>query len=214
MANATTLNIDLNDPRSADIAEILSNKTCRKILSLIAEKELTETEISSKLKIALNTVDYNIKKLVKAGLIESTSHFWSVRGKKMPSYRVSERKIIISPKSFSSKVLTLPIVSSLGVLFVLGKRFFPNQVMSEQIAAKSADVAGETNLFMASAPVVSDSATRCIGQVGERCGDIVNSANSFGFFSNFSSWEWVLIGIWIGSVLFLLSNLVIERRRK
>ncbi len=201
MTNETTLNIDLNDPRSGDIAEILSNKTCRKILGLIAEQELTETDIASKLKIPLNTVDYNIKKLVKAGLIESTSHFWSVRGKKMPSYRVSERKIIISPKSFGSKVLALPIISSLGVLFVLGRRFFSNQAIGEQIASKTADVAGETSLMAAaplasSAPSVSDVALQ-----------------SPGFFSNFSSWEWVLVGIWIGSVLFLLSTYLNHKGR-
>ena len=181
----TIINIDIDDPRSSEIAEILSNKTCKKILSLIAEEELTETDISNKLNIPLNTVDYNTKKLINAGLIETTSHFWSIKGKKMPTYKISKKKIIISPKSFASKNLLLPLISSLGVLFVFTKHFFSKKISAEQLVTKSVDFAESSNLAM-TAPQTTE------------------SLKSISLLSNFVGWEWLLIGLWIGIILFFI----------
>jgi DNA-binding transcriptional ArsR family regulator len=206
MNSDTTINIDLNDPRSVQIAEILGNKTCKNILNLIANKEMTESDIAQELKIPLNTVDYNVKKLVKAGLIESTSHFWSVRGKKMPSYKVSEKKIVISPKNLGRGIFTLPIISSLGVLFVLGRRFFSEKILTEQIASKSIEVANDGAVLMASAPTAVSSCS----SAENTCGVVASSPS---FFSNFAGWEWTLIGLWVGAVGFMIYSYLSERRQ-
>ena len=67
----------------------------KKILSLIAEKEATGSEIANELNLPLNTVGYNIDKLLKAGLIETSKNFfWSLKGKKMPTYKISNKKVI------------------------------------------------------------------------------------------------------------------------
>lgn len=107
------LNINLNDENSAKIAEILGNKTCKKILGLIADKEnISEGDIARQLKIPANTANYNVKKLVSAGLIETTtSFFWSVKGKKIKTYRLANKKIIISTKNSIKGML----ITSLGV---------------------------------------------------------------------------------------------------
>ena len=79
--NDKYLNIDLNDPRAGAIAEVMANNTCKKILEALAEKEMSVTEISQSLNMPLNTIDYNIKKLLSAGLIIPTKEFfWSVKG--------------------------------------------------------------------------------------------------------------------------------------
>jgi DNA-binding transcriptional ArsR family regulator len=52
--------IDLDDPRAAKIAEVMTNDTCKKILGLLAEGELSVGEISDKLGIPLNTASYNV----------------------------------------------------------------------------------------------------------------------------------------------------------
>ena len=79
-------NVDLNDPRASAIAEVLSNKSCKAILALLAEQsEISEGEIAVKLGMPLNTVGYNMKKLVEAGFVEKSSgFFWSVKGKRVP----------------------------------------------------------------------------------------------------------------------------------
>ncbi|MBI2631720.1 beta-propeller domain-containing protein [Candidatus Pacearchaeota archaeon] len=114
------LNVDLNDPRSAAIAEVMTNKTCKKILDLIAEKEMSESDISSLLNIPLNTVGYNIKKLLDAGLIEKCKNFfWSVKGKKIPTYKLSNKKIIISPRRLVSAAPLALFVAVLGAILII-----------------------------------------------------------------------------------------------
>ena len=109
----SSIMIDLDDPRTANIAEVISNKTCKRILNLLAEKSLSEADISKELKIPMNTVGYNIKKLMAAGLIEKSNYFWSVKGKKINTYTISQKRIVISPRSMLKGVVPAIIGSLL-----------------------------------------------------------------------------------------------------
>ena len=107
------LMLNVNDPKSRDVAEILSNSTAKKILGLLAEEELSESQLGERLKIPLNTIGYNIKKLKNSGLIEpARKFFWSVKGKKIIFYKVSNKKIVISPKESFKGLLPSLIVSA------------------------------------------------------------------------------------------------------
>ena len=87
MANSSIM-LDLNDPRSNKIADAISNKTAKRILALLSEKEMSGSAIAKKLKIPLNTVTYNMKKLVDSGLVDkSKKFFWSSKGKRMEIYK-------------------------------------------------------------------------------------------------------------------------------
>src|SRR3989339_666362 len=90
--------ISLGDEGLKDVAEVLGSDSCVKILDLLALKDLAVSDIARELGMKLNTTDYNVKKLVKAGLIKKSGHWWSVKGKKMPVYQVVDRRIVISPK--------------------------------------------------------------------------------------------------------------------
>jgi uncharacterized secreted protein with C-terminal beta-propeller domain len=117
-----SISIDLGDPRTSKVAEALSNKTCVRILDLLATQELTASDISTKLGIPLNTTGYNLEKLIAAGLVEkSTNFFWSVKGKKTPVYKVANKKIVISPKRIMKNLL--PIILVAGVLAILALSF-------------------------------------------------------------------------------------------
>ena len=97
--------ISLEDEKSRKLGEAISNPTCKKIISLLAEKELSATEISREIKIPMNTLDYNLKKLISSGIIEKSKHFWSVKGKKIPTYKVVNKVIVIQPKNIKFKCL-------------------------------------------------------------------------------------------------------------
>ncbi len=113
-----SISIDLGDPRTSKVAEALSNKTCVKILDLLALEELTASDIANRLNIPLNTTGYNLEKLIAAGLVEkSSSFFWSVKGKKTPVYKVANRKIIISPKRLMNKIV--PVLLVIGAVMML-----------------------------------------------------------------------------------------------
>ena len=132
MTNDKYINYDIDDPRSGAIAEVMANKTCKKILGLIAERELTASEIAGELGLPLNTTGYNIEKLLRAELIEETKgFFWSVKGKKMPKYKVSNKKIVISPRKLVSPMV---LIAGLVVLLLIGLGLMLNQAQNSQIS--------------------------------------------------------------------------------
>jgi DNA-binding transcriptional ArsR family regulator len=120
------LMFSLDDAKTKSLADVLTNKTCKKILDYLAENEASETEIARDLDLPANTVNYNIKKLLKAGLIEkSKEFFWSVKGKKILRYKVANKKIVISPKSSQvKKVLASFFITAIVGLFV--GRYYTN----------------------------------------------------------------------------------------
>jgi len=121
--------LSLEDQRIKSIAEILSNKTSNRIISLLSEKEeASQNDISKELKIPLNTVDYNIKKMIKADIIEETKNFfWSPKGRKIKMYKFSNKSIVIAPKNtkLSSEIKQiLPVALVSGLAAVAIKVYF------------------------------------------------------------------------------------------
>ena len=185
--------LNMDDEKSGKIAEVMANKSCKKILSILAEQELTETDISKKIDLPLNTTEYNLNKLVSSGLVEKAkTHFWSVKGKKIPVYKLANKYIVIAPKS-SSRVLKnfLPValVSLIGALII---RFFTLNNFSQRLA---------------------ESADKTVGVPLLSAGESVNfaSLSLWDKIIAIPGWEWFLIGAWFAVVLFLILTIV---RRK
>lgn len=102
--------ISLDDERSKSVAEVLSSATCKKIINHLAEnKEASQKDISDAVGIPLNTVEYNINKLLNSGFIQKRKNFfWSKKGKKIVMYELSNKSIIIShKKKVSDKVKSI-----------------------------------------------------------------------------------------------------------
>ncbi len=115
--------IDFGEDIAKDISEIMSNKTCRKILDFLREKESTETEISDNLNIALSTVHYNIQKLIKVGLIEIKDFYWSPKGNKVYIYKASN-KLFVFPQRKSIHLenklrMILPLIAIISLAIIL-----------------------------------------------------------------------------------------------
>jgi DNA-binding transcriptional ArsR family regulator len=185
------LMVSLEDEKANLVSEIIGNKTCRKILDHLSEKESTETDISKELKIPLNTVDYNIKKLLKAGFIESKSFFWSVKGKKIPVYKVSNKSIIISPKRNKLKSF-LPIILLAGVGAVAIKYYSMISNPIRQTASSLDYASGSAENLMAATPKVADT--------------IAHTISSPSFFSSIPIWAWFLSGALFALILYLILN--------
>ena len=118
--------MNMDDERSKKVAEILGNKTCKKILDYLSEKdEASEKDISDALNIPINTAEYNLKKLMQAGLVEKTKNFfWSAKGKKIPTYKLARKHIVISPSGKSNiysklkTILPVTLLSLAGALII------------------------------------------------------------------------------------------------
>jgi len=115
----------LNNENSKYVADALKSKTCQKILDFLAEtKEASEKDISNALNIPLNTVEYNLKKLIKSKLVEKTKNFfWSVKGRKINMYKLAKKYIIISPNktpslSYLKKILPVALIVGFFTMFI------------------------------------------------------------------------------------------------
>ena len=133
MADDKFILMGLDDDRAGYIAEVLKNPTCKKILNFLGDiKEASEKDISDGLAIPINTAEYNLEKLIKSGLVEKTKNFfWSVKGKKIPMYKLVRKHIIISPgkrPDLNYLKSILPIILAVAILVVLGGLFlFPKE---------------------------------------------------------------------------------------
>jgi DNA-binding Lrp family transcriptional regulator len=99
--------VSLDDEKSRAIAEVLASPTCKKIINYLAEhKEASQKDLSDKLHVPMNTLDYNMKKLLSSGFIQKRKNFfWSRKGKKIILYELSNKSVVISPrKSASEKI--------------------------------------------------------------------------------------------------------------
>ena len=114
----------LDDDNAKNVAEVLKSKTAKKILDYLSEtKEASEKDIADKLQLPINTIEYNLKKLISAGFVKKSSNFfWSVKGKKIPMYTLAKKHIIIGAKKPTMNILKsiLPLlIIALGLIAVV-----------------------------------------------------------------------------------------------
>src|SRR3989344_3140778 len=114
----------LGDENSKDIAEIMKSKSAKRIIDYLAErKEASEKEIADNIGMPLNTAEYNLNKLVKAGLVrKSDKIYWSEKGKRIGMYQMARNHIIISSDkkpSLSYLKSILPFIAVFAVILAV-----------------------------------------------------------------------------------------------
>lgn len=107
MDNEHYVMISIDDSKSKVIADVLGNKTCKKIMLFLSENnEASEKDLSDKLHVPINTIEYNLNKLVESGFVQKKKNFfWSKKGKKIAMYGLSNKSIILSPKKSTAEKL-------------------------------------------------------------------------------------------------------------
>lgn len=190
------LMFSLDDERAKDLADVMSNKTSKKIVDYLSENDASVSDIANDLDMPLNTVDYNVKKLLKAGLIEKKKKFfWSVKGKKIPVYTVSNKHIVISPNKNKLRGF-IPVLLITGLVGFIIRFLTLNSFSSENVedgavflASKTGNLAGEA------------------GILAERAVDV--SSGGFLFYvSSLNGWMWFLIGAWFAVLVFYIYSLI------
>lgn len=182
MANKKYILISMEDERAGKIAEILGNKSSKKIIDFLSEKkDMSEKEISNTLKMPINTVEYNLNKLLHVGLIEKTKNFFGARKeKKISLYKLSNKSIVISPKGkISSKLSSIvPALIFGGVGALLIKSFVKPVSQASELLAKTDTV---------------------MSVAGE-------SANAFSILQTLPSWYWFSLGVVLTAIIVTVVN--------
>ena len=190
--------ISMEDARAKKLAEVLGNASCKKIIDFLANQEdASEKDIADALKMPLNTVEYNLKKLLEAELIEKAkNYFWSQKGKKIVQYKLSNKSIIISPSSqrVSSKlksILPVAIIAGIGAVTI---RYYYSVKQSLSFASeKTVEYAGSGELAKAAA-----AASELGTQVMDNGRELLVCSPSV--------WMWFLTGALLAVVLFAILN--------
>ncbi|MEK6875465.1 MAG: helix-turn-helix domain-containing protein [Nanoarchaeota archaeon] len=189
--------VSMEDEGVKQLAEVLGNKTCNKIIDFFAEtKEASEKDISDALHIPMNTTEYNLKKLLQAGLIEKAkNHFWSRKGKKIVLYKLSNKSIIISPKNsrLSSKIKSLLAVLGISALITLTLRSFTLALTASNNFYKGVQDTAESSI-MAGAEKAAESTPASVIQ------------NSGDWISLYPNWAWFALGAGITIIIFAILN--------
>jgi len=188
-----SINVDLDDPRIEKIADVISNKTAKKILGEISDvgkDGLSESEIVEKLKLPANTINYNINKLEESGLIEKSKGFlWSVKGKRIYRYKVSNKKIIISPRTGMKGVIPSFLISG---AIALGIKLF--------VVNNSSRVTDSSVREAVSVEISAESAGAMLAEKSVEVGTkIIGEAGSFGDIA-----AWFFLGALTGLLIFVL----------
>ncbi|MDO8564328.1 MAG: winged helix-turn-helix domain-containing protein [Nanoarchaeota archaeon] len=195
------INIDLDDERIGKIADAISNKTCKKILEILADGEMSGSEVSERLSIPLNTATYNLDILLEAGLIEKSSGFlWSEKGKRIVKYKVANKKIVISPKSSFKGILPSVLIS--GLIAGGIKIWYDNSV-------NTVNYAGDFAQESATAMLASDQViTKCVGGSGlAKCaGNLGDATSSISAISFADPALWFFFGALVALIILLLFN--------
>lgn len=216
--------LSLDDNKAKKVANILSNKSCSKILEFLTEREATETEISEKLKIPISTVHYNLQQLLDAKLIMWNKYHYSEKGKEVKHYTVANKYIIITPKGDSSGFLDKLKTLIPSFLFVGAGAYLVNwyntrgfESFSENSMMKSFDtgagmiaedaILNETPMMMAKAMPTED-----IIMNMDYSEPIIES---YPFWKDwiYQYWFWFLIGAIFGILVYVGINWVRNKLR-
>ncbi|MDD5253935.1 MAG: helix-turn-helix domain-containing protein [Candidatus Nanoarchaeia archaeon] len=165
--------VSLDDKKAEELANIISNKTSRKILDYLSEKNASETDLVKELKMPASTVNYNIKALLKSNLIEVKDFIWSGKGNKINIYKISNKTIVIAPKNKTMTTLKefLPAILISGVgsllLYIYTKTYQNIPVVQEKLmyAAESMDFARDMQTSYAQGNLLNPASWFFIGAV-------------------------------------------------
>jgi DNA-binding transcriptional ArsR family regulator len=108
--------LEPGDERAQKISKAMASQTASDILQLLAEKQQSLTEITDRLDIPLTTAKYHIENLLEAGLITVAETKYSVKGREIKIYAVTNQLLIVAPRQSNVRSLLLKYASLFGIV--------------------------------------------------------------------------------------------------
>ncbi len=111
--------LEPGDERAQKISKAMGSQTASDILQLLAEHQKSLTEITERLAIPLTTAKYHIENLLEAGLISVAETRYSVKGREIKIYSLTNQLLIVAPRTSNVRSLLLKY-ASLFCIVILG----------------------------------------------------------------------------------------------
>jgi DNA-binding transcriptional ArsR family regulator len=102
--------------KAQKIAKAMASQTACDILRLIGEGQKTSTEISERLSIPMNTAKYHIENLLDAGLIYVSATKYSVKGREVKVYSITNQLLIVAPSQSNVRSMLVKYASLFGMV--------------------------------------------------------------------------------------------------
>ena len=111
--------LEPGDERAQKIAKAMASRTAGDILTLLGEGEKSLTEITEKLAIPITTVKYHVENLLDAGLVSVASTKYSVKGREVKMYTLTNQLLIVAPRQANLRSLIIRY-ASLFIIVICG----------------------------------------------------------------------------------------------
>ena len=208
--------LSLDDDDAKNIANILSNKSCSKILDLLTKEELTESAIAEKLNLPISTIHYNLQQLLKAKLIDWENYHYSEKGKQVKHYTVANKYIIIAPKGRSANFLDIikNLIPTTAMITLGG--FFIHWFTKTTTMPLARTVAPLDDAVLLSEPIIESTTFVADEVITASSQTIIQSNTSVSFLSQIiaHAWFWFILGAILGVGTYLLANYLRKRFKK
>ena len=104
------------DERAQKIAKAMASQTANDILTLLAAGTKSLTDITEQLNIPLTTVKYHTENLLDAGLLTVSETRYSIKGREVRMYALTDQILIVAPKQTDIRTLLLKYSSLFGIV--------------------------------------------------------------------------------------------------
>ena len=110
--------LEPGDERAQKIAKAMANSLAGDILQLLADGPKSLTAITEKLQIPMNTAKYHVENLLDAGVIAIADTKYSIKGREVKLYSLTDQLLIVAPRRADVRSLLLKYASLFGIIAV------------------------------------------------------------------------------------------------
>jgi len=108
--------LEPGDERAQKIAKAMGSQTASDILQILGEGPRSLTDITERLNIPMNTAKYHIENLLDAGLIAVSETRYSIKGREVKIYTLTNRLLVVAPRHSNVRSLLLKYASLFGIV--------------------------------------------------------------------------------------------------
>jgi DNA-binding transcriptional ArsR family regulator len=110
--------LEPGDLRAQKIAKAMASQTAGDILHQIGDGPKSLTDLADNLKLPMNTAKYHLENLLDAGLIAVAETKYSVKGREVKIYTLTNQLLIVAPRHSNVRSLLLKYASLFGIVVV------------------------------------------------------------------------------------------------
>ncbi len=110
--------LEPGDERAQKIAKAMGSQTASDILQILGEAPRSLTDITERLNIPMNTAKYHIENLLDAGLIAVEKTKYSIKGREVKIYMLTNQLLVVAPRQSIDRSLLLKYASLFGIVAV------------------------------------------------------------------------------------------------